>query len=105
VAEVAADELSSGGEGPDSGSRAATTARIAGAVLEVNGMLYFSAPDNAWAVDARTGRTLWHYFWKTKGGTHIGNRGLGMYGKLALHGNAGRLSDFTRRAHRQGALA
>ena len=23
---------------------------------------------------------LWHYFWKTRGGTHIGNRGLGMYG-------------------------
>ena len=23
---------------------------------------------------------LWHYFWKTKGGTHIGNRGLGMWG-------------------------
>ena len=22
---------------------------------------------------------LWHYFWKTKGGTHIGNRGMGMY--------------------------
>ena len=36
-------------------------------------------PDNAWAVDARDGRELWHYFWKTKGGTHIGNRGLGMW--------------------------
>ena len=23
---------------------------------------------------------LWHYFWKTKGGTHIGNRGVGMWG-------------------------
>ena len=33
------------------------------------------------AVDARDGRVLWHYFWKTKGGTHIGNRGLGMWGK------------------------
>jgi alcohol dehydrogenase (cytochrome c) len=69
-----------GGEGPDPAPGAAATARIAGAILEVNGILYFSAPDNAWAVDARTGRTLWHYFWKTKGGTHIGNRGLGMYG-------------------------
>ena len=26
--------------------------------LEVNGILYFSAPDNAWAVDARTGRRV-----------------------------------------------
>jgi alcohol dehydrogenase (cytochrome c) len=23
---------------------------------------------------------LWHYYWKTKGGTHIGNRGVGMWG-------------------------
>src|SRR6185369_9143840 len=26
--------------------------------LEVNGILYFAAPDNAWAVDARSGREL-----------------------------------------------
>ena len=53
--------------------------RISGAVLQVNGILYVSVPDNAWAVDARNGMVLWHYFWKTKGGTHIGNRGMGMY--------------------------
>lgn len=29
--------------------------------LEVNGILYFSAPDNVWAVDARTGRDIWHF--------------------------------------------
>ena len=46
----------------------------------MNGILYFSTPDNAWAVDARDGHEIWHYFWKTKGGTHIGNRGLGMWG-------------------------
>jgi hypothetical protein len=44
-------------------------------------VLYFTMPDNAWAVDARDGTELWHYFWKTKGGTHIGNRGLGMWHK------------------------
>jgi len=48
--------------------------------LMVNGILYFSTPDNAWAVDAHSGREIWHYFWKTKGGIHIGNRGMGMYG-------------------------
>ena len=42
-------------------------------------MLYISAPDNAWAIDARDGRELWHYYWKTKGGTHIGSRGMGMW--------------------------
>lgn len=53
---------------------------IRASILEVNGVLYFSTPDNAWAMDARDGRELWHFFWRTKGGTHIGNRGLGMWG-------------------------
>jgi alcohol dehydrogenase (cytochrome c) len=53
---------------------------VKASILEVNGILYVSTPDNAWAVDAREGRELWHYFWKTRGGTHIGNRGLGMWG-------------------------
>jgi acido-empty-quinoprotein group A len=48
--------------------------------LEVNGVLYFTLPDHTWAVDARTGRELWHFKWETKGGIHIGNRGVGIYG-------------------------
>jgi len=56
------------------------TAPIKSTPLEVNGVLYFSIPDHAWAVDARTGRELWHYKWETHGGIHIGNRGMGMYG-------------------------
>jgi alcohol dehydrogenase (cytochrome c) len=52
---------------------------IKGTPLMVDGTLYVSAPDNAWAIDARDGRELWHYFWKTKGGTHIANRGLGIW--------------------------
>ena len=48
--------------------------------LQVNGVLYFSAPDHVWAVDARTGKELWHFAWQSKGGIHIGNRGVGMYG-------------------------
>ena len=53
---------------------------IRASILQVDGILYFSTPDNAWAADAHDGRVLWHYFWRTKGGTHIGNRGLGMWG-------------------------
>jgi alcohol dehydrogenase (cytochrome c) len=53
---------------------------VVGGILEVNGILYMSAPDNAWAVDAEDGTVIWHFFWKTKGGTHVGNRGMGMYG-------------------------
>ena len=45
----------------------------------VDGTLYVTTPDNAWAIDARDGRELWHYFWKTRGGTHIANRGFGMW--------------------------
>ncbi len=56
------------------------TPTIKGTPLMVDGTLYVSAPDNAWAVDPRDGRVLWHYYWKTRGGTHIGNRGLGMWG-------------------------
>jgi alcohol dehydrogenase (cytochrome c) len=52
---------------------------VRGAVLQVNGVLYASAPDNAWAIDARTGTVLWHYYWKTKGGTHTANKGMGIY--------------------------
>jgi alcohol dehydrogenase (cytochrome c) len=48
--------------------------------LMVNGVLYFAAPDHAYAIDARTGRQIWHYFWRTRGGIHIGNRGMGMFG-------------------------
>ena len=29
--------------------------------LLVNGTLYFTMPDNVWAVDARTGSEIWHY--------------------------------------------
>jgi alcohol dehydrogenase (cytochrome c) len=66
-----------GGEG--SADFASGGVTIKGSILQVDGVLYVSAPDNAWAIDARDGHLLWHYFWKTKGGTHIGNRGMGMW--------------------------
>lgn len=54
-------------------------ARLGGGMLMVDGIIYISVPDNAWAVDARDGSILWHYYWKTRGGTHTGNRGMGMW--------------------------
>jgi acido-empty-quinoprotein group A len=54
------------------------TSSIKSTPLEVNGILYFTVPDNVWAVDARYGREIWHYQ-RTSEGDHIGNRGLGMY--------------------------
>jgi alcohol dehydrogenase (cytochrome c) len=46
--------------------------------LEVNGILYLSVPDNDWAVDARTGREIWH-FHRPSQGDHIASRGVAMY--------------------------
>ena len=46
----------------------------------VNGILYFTAPNNVWAADARTGRELWHYQYPPNTGSTIGNRGVGIYG-------------------------
>jgi alcohol dehydrogenase (cytochrome c) len=66
-----------GGVGKD---EAAALANIKASILQLNGVLYVSTPDNAWALDARDGHEIWHFVWKTRGGTHIGNRGLGMWG-------------------------
>src|SRR3954467_528589 len=68
-----------GGEGPDDMGGGAGGITIKGAVLQVDGVLYACAPDHVWALDARDGHELWHYFWKTKGSTHIGCRGVGMW--------------------------
>src|SRR5271168_784623 len=46
--------------------------------LEVNGILYFTTPDNVWAADARNGKIIWHYYRESQG-DHIGQRGVGMY--------------------------
>lgn len=48
--------------------------------LEVNGVLYFTMPDNVWAVDARTGREIWHFKYPPNEGGHIGQRGVAMWG-------------------------
>jgi len=48
--------------------------------LLVDGVLYFTLPDHAWAIDARTGREAWHFAWESEGGIHIGSRGAAAYG-------------------------
>src|SRR3954452_1973913 len=40
------------------------TASIKSSPLLVNGVIYFTLPDHVWAVDARTGRQIWHYTYK-----------------------------------------
>ena len=69
---------SSAAKAPASSPPAAAVS-VKGAILQVDGILYVTAPDNVWAIDARDGRVLWQYYWKTKGGTHIGNRGAAIW--------------------------
>lgn len=45
----------------------------------VDGILYFTIPDNVWAVDARSGHMLWHYTYPPNKGDHIGQRGVAIY--------------------------
>ncbi len=54
-------------------------APIKSSPLLVDGILYFTVPDNIWAVDARSGHQIWHYNVPTTQGEHIGNRGVAMY--------------------------
>ncbi len=54
--------------------------RLAGTPLVVNGVMYITSPDKVWALDARTARELWAYTWTSKGGIHLGNRGVGISG-------------------------
>lgn len=69
-----------GGEGPNDSPVAGANTNIKSIPLMVDGVLYFTLPDHAWAVDARTGQEIWHFYWKSRGGIHIGNRGVGMWG-------------------------
>ena len=53
--------------------------------LEVNGILYFTVPNQVWAVDARTGRQVWH-FQRQSAGNFIGQRGVAMNGDRIFFG-------------------
>ena len=54
-------------------------ARLGGGILAVDGVIYASSPSNVYAIDARDGTVLWQYYWKTRGGTSLQTRGLGMW--------------------------
>jgi alcohol dehydrogenase (cytochrome c) len=53
---------------------------IKGTPLQINGVMYVTVPDHVWAIDARSGREIWHHAWQSKGGIHIGNRGVAVSG-------------------------
>jgi len=47
--------------------------------LMVDGVLFFTIPDHVWALDARTGKEIWHYDWVDHGGHLVGQRGVGIW--------------------------
>ena len=55
-------------------------AQIKASPILVDGIIYFSTPDNVYAVDARSGHQIWHYTYPQNKGFHIGSRGVSMYG-------------------------
>ena len=48
--------------------------------LQDRGILYVTVPDHVWAIDARTGREVWHFPWPSSGGNHLANRGAALLG-------------------------
>jgi alcohol dehydrogenase (cytochrome c) len=75
-------DVATGGEGK--GDFPVGQAAMRGTVLEVNGILYATSPDHVWAIDGRDGRELWHFFWKSRGSLHIGNRGAAIWNNSLL---------------------
>ena len=56
-----------------------TTQQIKATPILVDGVIYLTAPDNIWALDARTARQLWRYTYPANQGFHIGHRGAAIY--------------------------
>jgi alcohol dehydrogenase (cytochrome c) len=54
-------------------------ASIKATPILVDGILYFTVPDQLWAVDARSGHQIWHYQYPPNKGDHIGQRGVAIY--------------------------
>lgn len=46
--------------------------------LEINGIVYFTVPDQVWAVDAKTGLQIWHFDRRSQG-DHSVQRGVAYY--------------------------
>ena len=53
---------------------------IKGTPILHDGIMYLTAPDNLWALDARTGRQIWRYRYPQNAGFHIGHRGVAISG-------------------------
>jgi alcohol dehydrogenase (cytochrome c) len=55
--------------------------QIKASPILVDGIVYLTAPDNLWAVDARSGRQIWRYQHPANDAFHIGHRGVAAHGR------------------------
>ncbi|HTA42204.1 MAG TPA: acido-empty-quinoprotein group A [Bryobacteraceae bacterium] len=55
------------------------TQPIKASPILMDGVLYITAPDHLWAVDAHTGKEIWHYQHPPNNAFHIGHRGAAVY--------------------------
>jgi len=63
------------------GRQANSGSKLKSTPILFNGLLFITMPDRIWALDAVTGREVWRYAWRDNTGNHVGNRGVGIYGK------------------------
>ena len=47
--------------------------------IVADGVIYITAPDNLWAIDAHTGKELWHHQHTKNNAFHIGHSGAAIY--------------------------
>jgi alcohol dehydrogenase (cytochrome c) len=57
-------------------------ARFGGGMLIVDGVIYAASINDVFAIDAREGTPLWHYYWKT--GEHLVTSKLGLVNNWAI---------------------
>ena len=75
-------------------------AEIKSTPILVDGVLYFTVPDNVWAIDARSGHMLWHYTYPPNKGDHIGQRGVAIYKDWIFFHLPGRTPGLSQRQRR-----
>ena len=79
-------------------------AEIKSTPILVDGVLYFTVPDNVWAIDARSGQKLWQYTYPPNKGDHIGQRGVAIYKDWLFLRLPGRTPGLSQCQRRQGAV-
>jgi alcohol dehydrogenase (cytochrome c) len=56
-----------------------TSQTLKASPIVAGGVIYVTEPDNLWAIDARTGKELWHHQHTKNNAFHIGHRGAAIY--------------------------